>query len=403
MRFPRLLQALSLSVTIAAASGGGLSQALAADNIRRGPVVPLLGLTESVVYTFPKLSYPFGPLATDSKGNIYGALSRGPGGLYSGSIFKLTPSATGYSESTIFKFNKKLGFDPRSGVIADRADNIYTTTSGGGLYGYGAIFRIPPVGTATTLYNFKSASDGESPSSLTIDAAGNLYGTTSRGGAYGAGTVYELSASGVKTTLHSFGAAGDGQLPFIDSAGSLLLENGVLYGTTEYHGAYFYGTVWAVTLGGKETILHSFRGAPDGAGPTAGLISDGKNNLFGTTAFGGRYGRGSAFIISPSGQLTIIHNFGDVGHQPNSLMLYGNILYGTTFSGTHPAQYGTAFELQNTPSGYAAEILHEFGLPTGRDGSIPSSGLTLIKGKFYGITQEGGEDGGGTIYELTPK
>jgi uncharacterized repeat protein (TIGR03803 family) len=51
--------------------------------------------------------------------------------------------------------------------------------------------------TETVLYNFTGGGDGGNPqSNLTFDGAGNLYGTTNGGGLFGYGTVFELSPNG---------------------------------------------------------------------------------------------------------------------------------------------------------------------------------------------------------------
>jgi uncharacterized repeat protein (TIGR03803 family) len=50
-----------------------------------------------------------------------------------------------------------------------------------------------------------------------------------------------------------------------------------------------------------ETILHSFKGAPDGDTPVAGLIFDSDGALYGTTKFGGlsTFGPGVVFKLTP--------------------------------------------------------------------------------------------------------
>src|SRR5258708_12719043 len=85
------------------------------------------------------------------------------------------------------------GGNPYAGLIADAAGNLYGTTygsvNGGGPSRYGTVFELTPSGTFTVLYSFTGGSDGANPrAGLIADAAGNLYGTTIYGGAPGNGT-----------------------------------------------------------------------------------------------------------------------------------------------------------------------------------------------------------------------
>ena len=83
-----------------------------------------------------------------------------------------------------------------------------------------------------------------------------------------------------------------------------------LYGTTRYGGAYNAGTVFEVTPSGTEKVLHSFEvTGTDGYYPYAGLIVDKKRNLYGTTYYGGAYGYGTVFELTPTGTETILHSF----------------------------------------------------------------------------------------------
>jgi uncharacterized repeat protein (TIGR03803 family) len=82
--------------------------------------------------------------------------------------------------------------------------------------------------------------------------------------------------------LHSFGAKSDGTQPLA----SLIEVKGKLYGTTEYGGAYGLGTVFSITLSGREKVLHSFDNGTDGTLPNAGLV-DVDGTLYGTTLTGG--------------------------------------------------------------------------------------------------------------------
>jgi uncharacterized repeat protein (TIGR03803 family) len=97
------------------------------------------------------------------------------------------------------------------------------------------------------LYSFGGQpSDGiNAYGSVVFDKEGNLYGTTFAGGIYGQGTVFELSPSGKEKLLYTFGSqAGDGNTPL----GGLVFDTaGNLYGVTAYGGVYGFGTVFEIT------------------------------------------------------------------------------------------------------------------------------------------------------------
>ena len=147
------------------------------------------------------------------------------------------------------------------------------------------------------LLNFNGMDGGFYPEAgLILDPEGNLYGTSSAGGTYGYGTVFELTpAQGggwTQTVLYSFMFGRDGAYP----QGGLIFDAvGNLYGTTPYGGTYGYGTVFELSPvaggGWTETVLYSFNdnNGTDGVYPEAGLIFDAAGNLYGTTLVGGPY------------------------------------------------------------------------------------------------------------------
>ena len=72
----------------------------------------------------------------------------------------------------------------------------------------------------------------------------------------------------------------------------------MLYGTTEFGGDYGKGTIFRMNLtGSKEKVLHSFGYGADGAIPLAGLI-DMNGTLYGTTSAGGTNGNGTVFALT---------------------------------------------------------------------------------------------------------
>jgi uncharacterized repeat protein (TIGR03803 family) len=257
--------------------------------------------------------------------------------------------------------------------------------------------------TFTDVHDF-TGSEGANPlNGLMVAASGALFGTASSGGASGNGSVYRITASGKLTAVYSFKGGSDGANPQ-----SFLIEDksGNLYGTTFAGGTYGAGTVYRLT-GAKETVLYSFGAPDDGSGPEAGLAMDNHGNLYGTTSGGGLYGNGTVFeLYGAAGGIKekILYNFGSTGTDGAvpvagvTLDASGNV-YGTTSSGGS-SSYGTVFELTKA-SGWAETIIHDF--QDSDDGAVPYAGLVAdSSGNFYGAATEGGSQGGGTIYELTP-
>jgi len=151
-------------------------------------------------------SLPDSSLTFDSAGNLYGTTAYGGGttcykGEGCGTVFKLSPEAGGsWKQRVIYYVNRGDGFAPASGVIFDKAGNLYGTNSLGMPAGGGSVFELSPVGRGAwnprVVHAFaNNATDGGNPQGgLIMDSAGNLYGTTFRGAnGYGYGTVYEIT------------------------------------------------------------------------------------------------------------------------------------------------------------------------------------------------------------------
>ena len=72
-----------------------------------------------------------------------------------------------------------------------------------------------------------------------------------------------------------------------------------MYGTSSAGGIYFDGAVYKLDPSGNVTILHSFTGGADGSFPYAGVTLDPEGNLYGTTVYGGDFGFGVVYKITP--------------------------------------------------------------------------------------------------------
>ena len=300
-------------------------------------------------------------------------------------------------------------------LIFDTSGNLYGTTGGGGAFGFGTVFKLSPSQSGwkeTILYSFHGGVDGANPiGGLVFDARGNLYGTAAYGGnnscPQGCGVVFKLSklVSGKwsESVLHSFAGGTDGEEPH----GDLVLDSGTLYGTTRVGGIHNLGIVFALTpLNGQWTkkTLHNFSGGTDDGYPTAGLTLDSHGNLYGMTTGG----VGSVFKLTrtTTGGWTYksffyFGNVGAVGDLPQGKLLVdsGGHLYGTTYAGGNPGQ-GVVFELTHTVTGWVETTLYAFS--GGSDGANPGAGLVRdANGVLYGTTQRGGTNNGGVVFGLT--
>jgi uncharacterized repeat protein (TIGR03803 family) len=157
--------------------------------------------TETILYHFTGLAdglWPYGGLLRDEKGNLYGT-SQGGTGQY-GTVFKLDPSG---KFTVLHTFTGGTnGADPLTALVRDAAGNLYGTTAHGGEFGAkcaggfgcGTVFALTPSGNFYVLHNFTGEGDGWDPvAPLTFDSSGNLYGTTSNGGAYDDGAIFKIS------------------------------------------------------------------------------------------------------------------------------------------------------------------------------------------------------------------
>lgn len=274
-------------------------------------------------------------------GALYGTTVKG-GAYREGTVFEVTMSG---DETVLHSFGRaEDGHLPRAGLI-DVKGTLYGTTWEGGADGGGTVFSITTSGKERVLHSFSNSGDGNIPYASLINVNGTLYGTTSEGGTLGGGTVFSITLSGKETVLHNFGGSGDGDEP----VAGLATVGGTLYGTTPLGGANRDGTVFSITPSGKETVLHSFpTGSGDGRYPEAGLLNV-NGTLYGTTiedeASGGP---GTVFSITTSGKETVLHTFptgsGDGEFPYAGLINVNGTLYGTT-AGGGAYHRGTVFSL----------------------------------------------------------
>src|SRR5262249_14178167 len=149
------------------------------------------------------------------------------------------------------------------------------------------------------------------------------------------------------------------------------------------------GTVFTLNTDGTGfSVLQNFAGSPDGAIPVSGLILS-AGVLYGTAAHDGAAGDfGTVFAINTNGTgYAALQNFAKSpdGHYPlATLTLLGNVLYGTTQQGGNSGG-GTVFQINTDGTGY--NVLKHFAAG---DGTNPYTRLVLSGNVFYGTTANGG-------------
>jgi uncharacterized repeat protein (TIGR03803 family) len=280
-----------------------------------------------------------------------------------GSVYKMTTTGQ-YTLLNSFCLQAGCadGTSPYGGVTLGTDGDLYGTTGGGGLCGVGTIFKVTSAGAWTKLWDFTAGTTCNGHTGLKDEGYpyyppfegqdGNFYGTDVGVYAGTYGVFYKVTPKGMLTP-YPFNYT-DGALPNLPTQGT----DGNFYGITKYGGSKNLGVVYKITPAGKITVLHNFTGyvsstVYDGTYPLGVLVQGNDGNFYGTTYEGGAYNEGSVFKISASGVYTLLYSFHSVS---------------PTF-----------------------------------DGQVPWAGLVLgSDGNFYGTTQFGGKNNGGTIFKITP-
>ncbi len=411
-------------------NGGGKLQIIASGNFTFGTQIASGGTYDVTVY-----EQPYTQLCAVANGS----------GTANANVTDVQVTCASPQEQVLYGFgNSTDGRSPAADLVFDGSGNLYGTTSQGGTFGYGTVFKLTPSNgqwTETVLHSFcqpGGCQDGATPlSGLVFDGAGNLYGTTFQGG----GIVFEMTpnpdGTWTETVLHTFGNGTDGVGPL----GRLVLDSaGNLYGTTSSGGTSpsgncfgGCGTVFKLSPGSNgqwtESVLYNFcsqAGCADGNAPTGGVIFDAAGNLYGTTVDGGtpdQHLNGTVFELTPGGNgqwvETVLYMFQNAttdGNNPRGDLVQdksGN-LYGTTSWGySVPGGgfgNGIVFELTRGPQGqWTEKIVHPFcsDVINCSDGTGPLGGLVFDKaGNLYGTTSSGGASncvvftGCGVVFEL---
>jgi uncharacterized repeat protein (TIGR03803 family) len=386
-----------------------------------------------------------GVIAVADDGSLWTTASQG-GNFNAGAVIRITPDG---QYTRVADFNPAItGAGPQGGLVNGNNGYMYGTTTGGGKWGPGTIFRVSQKGgAAEVIYDFRNGRNsglvpkdcktplncayspaqrrdmsGGFPVSAPVVIGGNLYGVTTYSNAQGYGTLYTIpvntaprSNTFTATTLED----GDEKMHVLcifqpnlvnDATGMkdfrcntngvtatflTVGRDGNLYGTT----TGVHGSVFKATTGGQVTSLHEFNGQ-DGDRPFA-LMQASDGNLYGTTAAGGVGNWGTLYRINPTVvDFLALKYFGQKtdnlygGYYPVAGVAEGEDgqLYGAVRAGGLISGGGWLYHIAKDGSNFG--ILHEFN--NGENGAWPVTTPVVIEDKTYATTIYGTTDLGGT-------
>ena len=156
----------------------------------------------TTLYAFedqPDGALPYGALAFDALGNLYGTTYYA-GAYDQGTVYTLTRANGAWTERVLYNFKGGTdGSSPISGLVFDASGNMYGTTSAGGAScDCGVIFKMTRGASGnwseSVVYRFPGAPQaGNAYNGLVGGSGGNFYGTTVNGGSGNDGAVYEYT------------------------------------------------------------------------------------------------------------------------------------------------------------------------------------------------------------------
>ncbi len=358
--------------------------------------------------------YPNAPLVQGTDGNFYGTTLYGGTGRH-GTVYNVSPQGT----VTVVEGQ---GDNSYASLIQATDGSFYGTNSKGGAHGGastgGSIFKVTSSGTLTAFYSFcteRHCNDGSTPYSPVIQAMdGNFYGTTITGGSggsclYGCGVVYKITPAGNFSTLYDFctqTGCPDGASPF---AGIVQGTDGNFYGVTASGGTNGWGTIFKITATGTLTTLYNFP-----LGVQGGPLIQGNDGSFYGPAGAASNGNATIFKITSSGKYSTVHTFclltnctDGVGSsqlvQGTDGNFYGTSATGGTGAKCYNSSYGCGTAWMLTPQGVLT-TLYNFcpaGGKTCPDGQYPRALVQGTDGSFYGVTNQGGTRGYGTVFKVS--
>lgn len=288
-------------------------------------------------------------------------------------------------------------------LLSNAQTNIWGITSSGGEFNAGVIFKTDGSGNNYSLKHSLIRYDGDYPQSNLFQASdGKLYGMTSSCCTFDAFSVFfRFDPSTLQyEKLFDFNDGVHGTTP----NGSLIqAKDGKIYGMTSKGGTSNNGVIFELDPATKAIkVRFNFDGA-NGSGPEASLLEGKDGKLYGMTAMGGAKDYGVLFQFDPATSAYVkkfeFDGVTDGGNPLGNLIQAKNgKLYGLTNMGGKD-DYGVLFEYDLTTSTFTKKVEFE-GVATG--GTPYGSLVEAIDDKLYGLTSGGGANNFGTLFQFDP-
>lgn len=377
-----------------------------------GPVEAVSGApVHELVHSFPTPPQrPSGRLVQDGEGWFWGTTSSG-GSYGQGTIFKMRADGGEWQEMA--GFNGVNGTPAGSypmGLTEGPDGCLWGVTGRGGERDGGTLFRYDPrKGELETMAEFASTGRGAPAGRPVFGADGALWGTATW-------MIYKFDPATRKLSAVLRTNEREGTLRGLRPGGALVADGrGFLWGTVRA-GAGGHGALYKVNLGtGEAVVVARFtgrNGPVTGSEPAAALTPDGQGNLWGTTRNGGQTDDGTLFkIAADSGVLTTVAEFRDSGpglkagertgsHPETALAMDGAGAMWGTTSYGGARSNGTVFKV-DLASGRLTRVLAF----TGEEGEAPGGparGDLMADGAggMTGVCDFGGAGNVGTFYRV---
>ena len=233
-----------------------------------------------------------------------------------------------------------------------------------------------------------------------IQAQISLWGMTEIGGANSMGVVFEFNVqSNTIAKKIDFAGSLNGQQPAASLAKAF---NGKLYGTTQLGGTNLIGEIFEYDNQTNTLVKKIDFNGTNGSRPSGSLLEVFKGKMFGMSYIGGSNNMGVLFEYNVGTNVhTVKHDFDGLltGKNPKGSLLntIGGRVFGLTYRGGVNDE-GVLFEYDAVND--TIYNRYNFG---GANGINPWGSLCeASNGKLYGMTELGGVNNEGVLFEFDP-